>query len=285
MFTFFCFCYLAQESLFDQLNNEFCLSTIAPLSNECLEKNINESITSNKDNHKEWFCAGVSALLYFVQNNFTGIFDQKDIDYLLSLRKTAISKISLTDPCNENVEKPELLLLARAILCNSELQVSFPSSLWWALRVNYVHQLILDEGVGSLYEDSERLIRLVLETDTVKDPALEALFHTEVTYVYLYYNRIQSSEKYLEDAKTIAKLNLELEGALGKRTKYQQQEKAQLYLKAKVDKNLFPHRDCKVLPKVINLTDDLRLEKIEFSEERENFELGGLEEAIVLAKL
>ena len=267
------------------LSNEFCLSTVAPLINENIENNIRDKISANKDDYKKWVCTGIASLLYFVQNNWTGPFKNEDIEHLLPLRKIALTKLSFDDQCNENVVKHEFLYLAKVILCNKQIQEIFPSSIWWLLRINYIHQSILEESSAALFDDSENLIQQISELDLLKDAALETVFNVEVANFYLSYLRIQSSEKYLENASTTAQLTLELEGALGKRTKYQQQEKAQLYLKAKVDKVLFPHRTCESLPKVINLSDDLRLEKIEFTEKTETVVLGSTEEAIVMAKL
>lgn len=252
--------------------------------NDDFENNVKNSISSDKDT-KEWFSIGVASLLYFVQNNWTGPFNTEKTDNLLPLRDLAIKNLSLQDQCNENVRKIELLYLAKVILCNENLQEYFPSAVWWFFRSNYIHQLILEEFSAVLFDDVENLTKQISESNIMKDDALKTLFNTEVTNFYLYYTRIQSSEKYLEDALATAKLNLELLGALGKRTKYQQQEKPQLYLKIKADKDLFPYRKCDDLPKVINLSDDLRLEKIEFSENTEHIELYGIEEAVVMAKL
>lgn len=267
------------------LTNDFCLSTIAPLVNESFEEKVSANIDAHKVNHEKWFCTAVASLLYFIQNNWTGPPKKEEIDGLVALRKTAAANLSLNDQCNENVTKPELLYLAKSILGNDQVQASFPTSAWWLFRANYIHQLILDESSANLFDQSENLIKRMSESAVMNDAALKTLFCTEATYLYLYYTRMQSSEKYLEEARTTAKLSLELEGALGKRTKYQQHEKAQLYLKAKVDKDLFPYRACETSPKVINLSDDLRLEKIEFSEDREEVKLGSIEETIVMAEL
>jgi hypothetical protein len=263
------------------LNNEFFLSTVIPLINE----NIEENIKISNDNYKNWFYVGVASFLYFIQNNWTGPVIKEDIDCLLTLRKLASTHLSVHDQYNENVVKPELLYFAKIILQNDQLHQNLPSSMWWLFRANYIHQLILEEASEILFEKSENLIKKISITDLIKKDSLKALFNIEVAQFYFYYTRIQSSENFLEEAIATAKLSLNLEGALGKRTKYQQKEKAQLFLNAKVDKDLFLYRVCDVLPKVINLSDDVRLEKVEFSEKRENMELGSIEEAIIMAKL
>ncbi|XP_014205573.1 tetratricopeptide repeat protein 27 [Copidosoma floridanum] len=248
------------------------------------EENISEKINASSDVGEKWFCIGVASLLYFIQNNWTGPFANTDVECLLGLRNIAAAKLTLEDQYNENVVKPELLYLAKVIFHSETLRTKFPLCTWWLLRANLIHQLLLEESSAVLFAESEELIKTICESDLVKDSHLKAIFKLEVTHFYLYYTRIQSSEKYLEEAAVEAQLSFDLEGALGKRTKYQQQEKAQLYLKAKLEKEPFPHRGCDNLPKVINLSDDLRLEKIEFSEKREKARLGSIEESVILTK-
>ncbi|XP_011497228.1 PREDICTED: tetratricopeptide repeat protein 27 [Ceratosolen solmsi marchali] len=262
------------------LKNEFFSSIILNL----IDENIEENISINNDNCKNWFYISVASFLYFIQSNWTGPFKKEDIDSLLRLRRRASTYLSFHDQFNENVSKSELLYFAKIILNNDQLHKHLPSSLWWLFRVNHIHQLILEEASENLFNKSENLIKQISISNLINNDSLRTLFNIEVAQFYFYYRRIQSSEIYLEDARAVAKLSFDLEGALGKRTKYQQQAKPQLYLNAKVDKDLFPHRVCEILPKVINLSDDLRLEKVEFLIERKNVELGCIEEAIIMTK-
>lgn len=211
--------------------------------------------------------------------------NNEDVDCLLSLKNKAITNLSLNNQINENVVKSELLFVAKIILNHEQILSNFPSASWWLIRLNLIHQLIFDEASAILFEESERLIDKLHTSTIMDDAALKTLFCAEVSQFYLYYGRIQISEKYLMDAKISAKLNFELKGALGKRTKHQLQEKPQLYLTAEVDKNLFPFRACDGLPKVESLSDDVLLEKIEFSEEKESVKLGSFEEALIMIKL
>ncbi|XP_043288153.1 tetratricopeptide repeat protein 27 isoform X2 [Venturia canescens] len=105
-----------------------------------------------------------------------------------------------------------------------------------------------------------------------------------VAQFYLRYKRIQNSEKYMNAAQQTAGLRLKLEGAMGKRTKFQQEAKAQLYLDVAIDKEIYPFRSCPDLPKPLELNDELRLERIEFVEVKERPHLGSIEDSIVLTK-
>jgi len=143
---------------------------------------------------------------------------------------------------------------------------------------------VLDEDSGVLFEESENLIMEINNLNILEDSLCKLLFNLEAARFYLYYRRTQNSEIHLEHAQRIAGLRLNLEGAMGKRTKCQQEEKAQLYLKIEMDKDIFFSIDCEDIPKSLNLNDELRLERIEFSEHKEEIKLGMVEEAIILAK-
>jgi len=202
---------------------------------------------------------------------------------LLTRRDEALKHLSLHDGCNINVQKPELLYLSKKIFSNVDLQLKYRSCIWWLFRATLLHQHVLDEDSGVLFEESENLIMEINNLNILEDSLCKLLFNLEAARFYLYYRRTQNSEKHLEHAQRIAGLRLNLEGAMGKRTKYQE-EKAQLYLKIEMNKDIFSSIDCEAIPKSLNLNDELRLERIEFSEHKEEIKLGMVEEAIILAK-
>ncbi|XP_076247464.1 tetratricopeptide repeat protein 27-like isoform X2 [Calliopsis andreniformis] len=231
-----------------------------------------------------WLCMGIASLLYFIQCNCTGPEIDKDIEWLKTQETNALKELSLHDECNINVRKPELLYFSKLIFSNEILQNTYKSCIWWLFRTNLLHQYILDESSGVIFDETEQLINKINDLSLLENPYCKALFSIEAAQFYLYYRRIQNSEKYIELAQDTAKLSLSLEGALGKRTKYQQENKAQLFLKIGLEKNQFPSRHCENLPKSLNLNDDVRLERIEFSEDIESTQLGAVEEAIILVK-
>lgn len=248
-----------------------------------LEKIVNKDIAES-DTHHSWLCVGVALLSYFAQCNWTGPHVDRDIDWLKTKREEAIKSLSLHDECNINVQKPELLYLSKKIFAIKELQSKYESCIWWLFRANLLHQHVLDENSGTLFTEIENLIPSINNLNILKNPVCKLLFNLEVARFYLCYRIIQHSEKYLEEAQSIAGLTLSLEGAMGKRTKYQQKEKAQLYLKVEINKEIFPTIDCEDVPKSLNLNDESRLEHIEFSEHKVETQLGAMEEAIILTK-
>lgn len=245
---------------------------------------ISSSVWLDSKLLQEWFGVGIAALCYFVQCNWTGPEDVEDVSWLVQRRDEALSKLALSDQCNDNVVKPELLYFAKTVFSIPKLQSRFSTCFWWLLRANFLHQIIIDEAENALLAESKALILQVEESELLLDETLKTLFNVEATQLYLHYKRIQCSEKHLEIAQRTSQLSLELVGAMGKRTKFQQEPKAQLYLRAEVAKEIFPFRPSADLPKPLELNDELRLERIEFTETTERAALGSVEESVVLAK-
>ncbi|XP_031831072.1 tetratricopeptide repeat protein 27-like [Nomia melanderi] len=254
----------------------------------CSINNISELIHNGIEkeiiSHDYWLCMGIASLLYFVQYNWTGPQTDEDIKWLKSQEQNALEHLSLHDECNTNMKKPELLYFSKIIFSNEILQNSCISCTWWLLRTNLLHQLVLNESSGMIFDEMEQLIEKINESFLLENQYCKALFYIEVAQFYFYYKRTQNSEKYVELAQKTAKLDLNLEGVLGKRTKHQQEDKAQLHLRIDAGTNQFPSRCCENLPKSLDLNDDVRLERTEFSENVEGTEFGTIEEAIILAK-
>ncbi|KAL0113816.1 hypothetical protein PUN28_011271 [Cardiocondyla obscurior] len=267
----------------DSINSELSAFIEAVKNGDSLEEIIYNDL-SKTDSHLSWLYAGIASLLYFVQCNWTGPSTDKDIDWLKIRRDEAIKYLSLHDGCNRNIEKPELLYLAKKIFSNVNLQLKYRSCVWWLFRASLLHQHVLDENSGVLFDETENLIKEINNLNILEDFLCQLLFNLEAARFYLYYRRTQNSEKYLEHAQKLAGLQLNLEGAMGKRTKYQQEEKPQLYLKIEMNKDIFPSVNCKDTPKSLDLNDELRLEHITFSEHKQETKLGMVEEAIILAK-
>lgn len=233
--------------------------------------------------YDSWLCTGIASLLYFIQQNWTGPEVKENIKWQIN-KENVLKDLSLHDEYNANVKMPHLLYFSKIIFSNEILQNAYESCIWWLFRTNLLHQLILNESSGIIFDETEQLIQKISNLQLLKeDFYCETLLYIEVAQFYFYYRRIQNSEKYIELAQERAKLSLNLEGALGKRTKYQE-DKAQLFLRITLEKEQFPFRDCKNLPRSLDLNDDIRLEHIEFSRNIENTQLGAMEEAIILAK-
>lgn len=215
----------------DVIDNELLSNFIDAHSGNDFRKLICNGINEEIITHDSWLCMGIASLLYFVQCNCTGPQIDKDIKWLKIQEENALKHLSLHDECNTNVRKPELLYFSKIIFSNEILQNSYNSCTWWLFRANLLHQYILDESSGMIFEETDQLIKKINDVPLLENLYCKTLFYIEAAQFYLYYRRIQNSEKYIEFAQDSAKLNLRLEGALGKRTKYQLEDKAQLFLK------------------------------------------------------
>ncbi|XP_076685690.1 tetratricopeptide repeat protein 27-like [Andrena cerasifolii] len=268
----------------DVLNNESFLGLIESRDSNDFCKLICSEIETEAIPHNSWLCMGIASLLYFIQCNWTGPRIDKDVNWLKVQRETALKDLSLHDECNTNVKKPELLYFSKIIFSNEILQSVYESCIWWLFRANLLHQFVLNESSGVIFDESEQLIDKINDLSLLRDVHCRTLFDIEAAQFYLYYRRVQNSEMYVESAQEAARLSLSLEGALGRRTKHQQEDKAQLLLKIDLGKNQFPSRRTEDLPKSLELNDDVRLERIEFSEGVRGAQLGAVEEAIILVK-
>lgn len=91
-----------------------------------------------------------------------------------------------------------------------------------------------------------------------------------------YYHEIRSTKDFMQKAQELTGLEWDVTGALGKRTKFQEKDTAQLVLRAQSDKNLsaflsdyYKHPieiASKNLPEALDLKDDTLLEEISFKE-------------------
>lgn len=250
-----------------------------------MEEDVTESIKSNPLEQLNWLSLGVASLLHFVQINWTGPETIENVDYLLEHREIALQKLSNNDGCNENVKAPEFLYLSKIIFKALDALGQLESSTWWYFRAIHLHQIILEESSADLFDESELLIAKIMKLDLLKDDYLNVMFNLEATQFYYLHRRVQSSENNFDNVMNISKLSLELQGALGKRTRYQKDEKAQLFLNVKLEKEPFLFDKHNDLPKSLELNDDLRLEKIQFTETHETSKTGAVEQAAIMSKL
>ncbi|XP_012278565.1 tetratricopeptide repeat protein 27 isoform X2 [Orussus abietinus] len=245
---------------------------------------IARTISEKPERYFEWLCDGIVLLFNFIQSNWIKPKHDASLDLLTVKRTEALEALSFDDECNENIQKPELLYIAKLIFSNEKLRSAFKSCAWWKFRANLLHQQFLEMTSPTLFQETERLISYINQSIIVQDEYLKTLFHLEAVQFYIHCRRSQACEKHLNIALKSAMLDLELHGVMGKRTKYQKERKALLSLKITLEKDPFPSKCCGDLPDTLDLNDEVRLEKIEFSEPQENPKLGAVEEAVILAK-
>uniref|UniRef100_A0A3Q2Y041 Tetratricopeptide repeat protein 27 n=1 Tax=Hippocampus comes TaxID=109280 RepID=A0A3Q2Y041_HIPCM len=232
----------------------------------------------------------VSCLHMFVQSNWTGpplSIQLSDIlpSALLSSEadKTRSSIVENIHACllldGESVyslvANPFLLLLARVILtkCSSKME-SFQLLSWWTLRYINLHQQILEACSQQLLNLSLMSMEKVLKCESLfsEQRNLAIQFHLECVYCSLTYFEYQAAKEHIKKAQELSLLDINMTGALGKRTYFQQKYLAQLILEVKRKQE----QDQPVaspsptpqalLPKDCNLGDDTVLDTINLAE-------------------
>lgn len=115
----------------------------------------------------------------------------------------------------------------------------------------------------------------------------KASLDVEVAQLYLLFQNIPKAKEHINSATEILGLNYDMIGLMGKRTKFQEKDLAQLSIKVKLDPKDSSLERCEVesmdVPEDIPLDDDIRLNKIEFADEaEENIVLTNLEQKLFL---
>ncbi|XP_071548072.1 tetratricopeptide repeat protein 27 isoform X1 [Panulirus ornatus] len=256
-------------------------------------------------------CIGISSLQLFTQNNFTGPLIGPPPSILLpglvpecqteeEVREEALQLlVGDTEGVYNLLYGPEYLVLAELIL--KDLRISLMACLtvdWWCFRCSLLHQRVADEKSIQLYETLLQSLNVVennarlVNIDISRD--LTALYHLEAGHLHLYYYDVGRAGIHFSKATKALEVELELTGALGKRTKWQLEDRAQLVIKVRfkgkplTDNELPGHTLLPSdLPRDIILTDDTRLHRFKFKEEDQDIipNLRPIEQAVLLSAI
>lgn len=250
---------------------------------------------------------GISSLQAFVQQNFVGPLEEAGGEYEAlafhaAINGEEIKKYLLTDgeDVNVNARRAELLAFAKLIFLhiNTRLEcIHDPIDQFvcrsWFLRYCVIHQQALDESTETLYTGviraADDLLKAIEAVDV--DVETKGTCVLEIVQALLQYKRIWMAKDKLQFLQTLLNVDITVEGRLGVRTKYQQKPLPQLLLKiSPSDESAAPSADFQTshsvkLPKLLQLDDDVRLERIEFVDEADNaiLKLSNIEQALILA--
>ncbi|XP_068424592.1 tetratricopeptide repeat protein 27 [Clinocottus analis] len=195
------------------------------------------------------------------------------------------------------VGNPVLLLLARVILtkCSSKM-ADLQLLPWWTLRYVSLHQHILEACSPQLHNLALSCMDKVMKCSSLSQQRnLATHFHLECVYTCLTYYDYQPAKEHMRKAQELSGLDINMTGALGKRTHFQQTYLAQLILEVKKKQEDEEEKEEEEeashtptpqasLPKDYSLGDETRLDKINLAEpdEYELPDLSAEEQAVIL---
>uniref|UniRef100_A0A673KPX1 Tetratricopeptide repeat protein 27 n=1 Tax=Sinocyclocheilus rhinocerous TaxID=307959 RepID=A0A673KPX1_9TELE len=199
------------------------------------------------------------------------------------------------------VSNPLLLLLTRVIFVNCGPKLETLQLLpWWTLRYVSLHQQILEERSPQLFNLVLSCIEKVYKCEelftnnTHRNLAIQ--FHLECSYTCLTYYEYRRAKEHMQTARNLSGIDVNMIGALGKRTRFQENFLAQLILDVKrKDSSPVPNSESpsltptpkELLPKDHQLSDDTVLNQINLAEpsEHELPDLSAEEQTLILCLL
>lgn len=228
----------------------------------------------------ELFLFGVFLLNSFIQANWTGPnlgWNSADALFKFLSDSTPIQSWALDRLAVDGEDvycravEPVLFYLAKRILSQTFSKLSPLGTSWWKLRVDYVHQRLLDNPSNSLKVQLENVIQTIREhhASSFFSSELRVKCFLEMSVVVSYYKRDLDSLDYLKAAQKASGLEWSLTGEKGVRTRYQQTEVAQMVLSASSVAERAEREASAVnadgQPKNVSLNDDTLLEVVKLS--------------------
>jgi tetratricopeptide (TPR) repeat protein len=259
---------------------------------------LQDARLSSEEGAIKVFITGLTAFNAFLQANVTGpplglgdIFQAGDDAQGLRercLRSLDVDGVSVY----QHIPHVELLCLARMVftvffprMVGSE----FSDSRWMRVRINAYHQRLLSGLSGGRMSDSTMLQDIIerdlkeLEADVLSKTSVfgteaKVQFLLEKAQIYIMQGLDLKARENVKMAKDVSGFEYALSGALGKRTKFQQNDISQLVVFARskgdsseaegtLEKNdeLDNTEQAKVAPEALDLNDDTLLESIAFA--------------------
>lgn len=270
-----------------------------------LERQVLQYLDGETSRQLAVMALAASCLHLFAQSNWTGPPVGLDAAALLPAALLPSQPSSLDEAVQSCllldgesvytlVANPFLLLLSRVILtrCSSKMD-DLQLLPWWTLRYVKLHQQILEAASPQLFSLAQSSMEKVTASSSAwsQHRNLAIQFHLECVYTCLTYYEYQPAKEHIRRAQELSGLDVNLTGALGKRTRFQHKFLAQLFLEVKKRQD-GPDQDEATptptpqdrLPKDCGLADDTVLDHISFEDpdQLEVPDMSAEEQAVVL---
>ncbi|EDV29163.1 uncharacterized protein TRIADDRAFT_52765 [Trichoplax adhaerens] len=252
----------------------------------------------HESRHLMILVAGVAYLQCFMQCNWTGPRIASDaLPRVQELNSCAQKLLS----CDEEPPYPladfyGLLWISRLLLFNCRNQLScLKTAPIWCIRCLYAHQQLFNDTIPDLMQAIFAQIDIVTE-GLLQEEDFPSLLCCQVYVEYSHLKRCYhgyfEAKKLLRKAESVIGLKLELTGRLGKRTRFQEKELAQLTASIKYETlkdnrisiEEFSKLETAALPKDVALDDDTVMHRIQFSDNQGDIPvLLPIEEIVILA--
>ena len=255
-----------------------------------LESVLTEHLNSlHLEGKWELFGKMIACLQLFVQINFTGRLEEKS-NHNLVTEKLAQSLQLDGENVVPVVKNLELFLLPKVFFnLGTQIEPLFCTLAfkWWKFRCLWVHQQLLEERSEIIFNEVEALLE-VIDTSCLNTQG-KVHFALEKSTFFMGYFHVNKIKDAVTVACELAGIKVEETGKLGKRTKFQHKELAQFTLNIESTNSDLDFGD-KVetiksdLPQDLKLDDEVRLDKIKFSEARDLNPLSTVHCGIILSK-
>ncbi|XP_061168685.1 tetratricopeptide repeat protein 27-like isoform X2 [Saccostrea echinata] len=283
--------------------------TSIPLLKNSVAENVKRIITqtdkqTTAECELEILCVAIACLQFFVCQNWLGPLSCFSEDLI-----NIISDSNNVDQCRKEIcqemmcdgeevyslcQGIEFLFVAQCVLAGCQTHThSLQTVEWWILRSVYVYQQILEDKCASLREQVHALIDTVSKKEPLmtddRNRDLLTQFHIEAGYIGHTFFDYKLAHEHLLAAKKCTGLQINLTGAMGKRTRFQTEDKAQLVLEVRRGEGGTKQESTvkTKLPKILNLDDDTVLEAINLTEPGTEFavDMSPVEQAVVIATM
>ncbi|CAO3628801.1 unnamed protein product [Cunninghamella blakesleeana] len=252
---------------------------------------LKKESNNEKDMIYTLFLTGVACLNLFIQLNWTGPLVDKTVLSLLNSNKNDDDEelkkefhlhcLNLLSTDGEQAyhlsSQLGYLIIAKTLLYTLHEYMKQDASLitisFWARRAIFIHQQLLDECTATLQEIllNELTPISAQQMKIEQDDALKLRHELETALIYSYFHQDKEAFDKLKEAQTTSGFEWSITGALGKRTKFQQYDLSQLVVLAESKQNgTINEQQQQQQPETIDLDDDTLLEKISFSNTKEN---------------